>query len=155
MSEGERGDAVAIVAFGAVSSLGEGPAAVTAGEPGAPSRGMIARDEELARAGLARPFAARARTDGAEDRASALLESALLSCSTELDRVRPAWRSERIGLVLGTSSGGMRAAERAFAAIARGEIVSDAEASAYHGPVARVARRLGFPFDPSVLVLGT
>jgi 3-oxoacyl-[acyl-carrier-protein] synthase-1/3-oxoacyl-[acyl-carrier-protein] synthase II len=154
---GERVNGVAVVAFGAVSSLGEGPAAVSAGEPGAPARGMIAHDRELAVAGLTRPFAARAQACGPtdeEDRASALLERAWLSCSTELDRVRPAWRAERIGLVLGTSSGGMRAAERAFAAIARGEVVSDVEAPTYYGPVARVARRVGGLFDPSVLVLG-
>ncbi len=154
MIEDERVDAVAMVAFGAVSSLGEGAAAVSAGEPGAPARGMIARDPELVDAGLARPFAARVRTVDGEDRASTLLARAVLACSTQLDRVRPSWRSERIGLVLGTSSGGMRAAERAFAAIARGEVVSDVEAPTYFGPVARVARRVGGLFDPSVLVLG-
>ena len=47
----------------------------------------------------------------------------------------------------------MRAAERVFAAIARGERVTDPEAATYFGPMARVARRLRRPFDPAVLVL--
>jgi 3-oxoacyl-[acyl-carrier-protein] synthase-1/3-oxoacyl-[acyl-carrier-protein] synthase II len=61
---------------------------------------------------------------------------------------------ERVGLVLGTSSGGMRAAEAAFAALARGEGVADPEAATYFGPMARAARSLGRPLDPAILVLG-
>ena len=144
----------AIIAFGAVSALGEGLAAANAGVVGAPARLAIAADSELSRASLLRPFAARADVGGAEDRATALLERALSSCSTELDRVRPRWRSERVALVLGTSGGGLRAAERAFASIARGEPVDDVEAPTYFGPMARAARQLGVVFDPSLLVLG-
>ncbi len=147
--------AIAIVAFGAISALGEGRAAASAGVVGAPAPLALGRDDELARAGLARPFAARATSvDGAEDRAGALLERALVACLNDLGRVRSGWRAERVGLVLGTSSGGMRAAERAFAAVARGERVDDVEAPTYFGPMARVVRSVGRPFDPSVLVLG-
>ncbi len=147
--------AAAMIAWGAVSGLGSGAAAASAGELGEPARVVIARDEELAGAGLARPFAARVQADSpAEDRASAMLERALAACFSELDRARPAWREERLGLVVGTSSGGMRAAERAFDAIARSEPVADVEAPTYFGPVARVVRRLGLAFDPCVLVLG-
>jgi 3-oxoacyl-[acyl-carrier-protein] synthase II len=144
---------VAIIAFGAVSALGEGAAAATAGEIGEPARVAIARDEELASAGLARPFAARAKVGRGEHRATALLERAMAGCASELDRVRPAWRRERLGMVLGTSSGGMRLAERVFAALARGERIDDVEAPAYFGPMACVARGLGTVFDPAVLVL--
>jgi len=146
--------AVAVVAFGAVSALGEGAAAASAGEAGAPARVAIARDEELVRAGLARPFAARAWPAGVGDRATPLLERALASCASELDRVRAGWRRERVGLVLGTSAGGMRAAEAAFAAMARRERVVDVEAPTYCGPMARAARALNMPLDPSLLVLG-
>jgi 3-oxoacyl-[acyl-carrier-protein] synthase II len=147
--------AVAIVAFGAISALGEGRAAASAGQVGSRAQLAIGRDDELVKAGLARPFAARAACDDwSDDRATSLLERALRACLADLDRQRPAWRSERVGLVLGTSSGGMRAAERAFAAAARGERVSDPEAATYVGPMARAARRLGRSFDPSVLVLG-
>jgi 3-oxoacyl-[acyl-carrier-protein] synthase-1/3-oxoacyl-[acyl-carrier-protein] synthase II len=68
--------------------------------------------------------------------------------------VRPAWRSERVGLILGTSSGGMRAAERAFAVLARGERPLDLEAPTYFGPMARVVRTFGVPLAPAMLVLG-
>ena len=146
--------AIAMVAFGAVSALGEGRAAASAGLPGAVAQLAIGHDDELARAGLARPFVARAaRLDYGDDRAAALLERALMGCLEDLDRGRPGWQGERIGLVLGTSSGGMRAAERVFAAHARGEPVTDGEDATYFGPMARVARRVRRPFDPTVLVL--
>jgi 3-oxoacyl-[acyl-carrier-protein] synthase II len=146
--------AVSIVAIGAVSALGEGTDAACAGEVGAPARVAIARDEELVRAGLARPFAARAWPVGGGDRVTALLDRALTACSSDLDRVRPGWRTERVGLVLGTSAGGMRAAEEAFATIAGGHAVADVEAPTYFGPMARAARGLGLLLDPSLLVLG-
>jgi 3-oxoacyl-[acyl-carrier-protein] synthase-1/3-oxoacyl-[acyl-carrier-protein] synthase II len=146
--------AIAVVAFGAVSSLGEGRAAVYAGDPGSIASVAIARDLELATAGLARPYAARALPGSAEHGVTALLMRALGACARDLDTVRPHWRGERVGLVLGTSSGGMRAAEAMFAAIERGEPIADAEAPTYFGPMASAARRLGLAFDPSILVLG-
>jgi 3-oxoacyl-[acyl-carrier-protein] synthase-1/3-oxoacyl-[acyl-carrier-protein] synthase II len=145
---------VAIIAFGAVSALGEGASAVSAGIVGEVARLGIAHDDELARAGLARPFVARAVIGDAEDRATALLGRALAGCVAELDGVRPGWRRERVGLILGTSSGGMRAAEAAFAALAKGEGVADREAATYFGPMARAARVLGRELDPAILVLG-
>jgi 3-oxoacyl-[acyl-carrier-protein] synthase-1/3-oxoacyl-[acyl-carrier-protein] synthase II len=48
----------------------------------------------------------------------------------------------------------MRGAERAFAAMARGERILDVEAPTYFGPMARAARLLGVAVDPSLLVLG-
>ncbi|MGH7269713.1 MAG: beta-ketoacyl synthase N-terminal-like domain-containing protein, partial [Polyangiaceae bacterium] len=86
--------------------------------------------------------------------ACAMLTRALTSCLARLDRVRPAWRRERIGLILGTSSGGMRDAERAFLAIERGEALADVEAPTYFGPMARSARSLSLVLDPCVMVLG-
>jgi 3-oxoacyl-(acyl-carrier-protein) synthase len=143
-----------MVAFGAVSALGEGAAAAGAGEIGEVARVEIRRDEELASAGLARPFAARAWPEPPEElRATALLERALAGCALELDRLRPFWRRERVGMVLGTSSGGMRSAERAFALLERGERIADLETPTYFGPMARAARALGMALDPAVLVL--
>jgi 3-oxoacyl-[acyl-carrier-protein] synthase II len=144
---------VAVIAFGAVSALGEAKAAASAGEVGSPARVAIALDDELVRAGLERPFAARAGAGAGDDVASALLERALMGCASELDRVRPRWRRERLGMVLGTSSGGMRAAERVFAAVAQGQAVTNVEAPTYFGPMAVAARKLGATFDPAVLVL--
>jgi hypothetical protein len=57
---------VAIIAFGALSALGEGSAAVSAGDPGEPARVVLGRDPELERAGLDRPFAARVPLSGSE-----------------------------------------------------------------------------------------
>ncbi len=144
-----------VLAFGAVSALGDGAAAVSAGAPGEPARLAIARDEELAGAGLARPFAARVPID-ADDRAAALIVRATTCCGARLDGVRPGWRHERVGLVLGTSSGGMRGAERAFAAIAEGRALTPAaaEAATYFGPLAGAVRDLGRAFEPAMLVLG-
>ena len=149
---------VGIVAFGALSALGEGEQAVRAGQIGERARVAIVRDEEFVRAALANPFVARANLRPAPPdpdlRATALLSRALGACAVELDRVRPGWRSRRVGLVLGTSSGGMRAAERAFATFEGGRRVADVEAPTYFGPMARAARDLGIALDPAILVLG-
>ncbi len=144
----------AIIAFGAVSALGEGANALGVAAAGERARVAIAFDRELRSAALGRPFVARARDLDGDDRATALLQRALDACARELDCVRPAWREERVGLVLGTSSGGMRMAEQAFAALARGAPVVDPEAPTYFGPLARAARAFGVPLDPAMLVLG-
>ncbi len=148
---------VAILAYGAVSALGEGPDAFTAGIPGEPPRVAIPRtaDDELREAGLARPFVARAPVPaGTADRATWLLRRALGACLDELQRVRPDLRAGRMGLVAGTSSGGMRAAEVALARAARGLPVSDPHAATYAGPVAQAVRELELHLDPVLVVLG-
>jgi 3-oxoacyl-[acyl-carrier-protein] synthase-1/3-oxoacyl-[acyl-carrier-protein] synthase II len=149
----------AIVAFGAISALGKGALAVSAGEAGKPARVVLARDEELVRAGLARPFAARAELPkSSEDRASALLGEAMVGCVDELDRALPGWRRLRVGLALGTSSGGMRSAEAVFSrsrAMGFADIRPwEVERAFYFGPMLSRARALGGPFEPATLVLG-
>ncbi|WP_437731105.1 beta-ketoacyl synthase N-terminal-like domain-containing protein [Sorangium sp. So ce1335] len=118
-----------VIASGAVSALGLGPLAYRVPDVGEPAPVAIAHDAELARAGLQRPFAARAPAElgiaPGPDRATDLLKTALSQALGTLDAVRPGWRGERIGIALGTSSGGMLTAERFFAARAEG-----AEASA-------------------------
>jgi 3-oxoacyl-[acyl-carrier-protein] synthase-1/3-oxoacyl-[acyl-carrier-protein] synthase II len=148
---------VVVLGFGAVSALGEGARAVHAGDVGEPARVGITRDAELESSGLTRPFAARAPVAHESEgvgRETALLLRALGGCASDLDRVRPAWRTERIGMVLGTSAGSMRAADRAFVAIARGLPAGDLEAPTYFGPLAAAVRSLGLVVDPSALVLG-
>ena len=97
----------AIVAFGAVSALGEGSAAVSAGEIGASARVAIATDDELRAAGLAKPFVARAVPGApappearggalspfAFDTAAVLLDRALGDCMRDLDAALPGWRA--------------------------------------------------------------
>jgi 3-oxoacyl-[acyl-carrier-protein] synthase II len=150
---------VAIVAYGAVSALGDGAAAICAGEPGERARVVLARDPELESAGLARPFAARAPVVGTDDRASALLSTAMTACAKDLDRVLPGWRGKRVGLAVGTSSGALRAAEGVFSRLRKNvqhqEIDPRLAASAfYFAPVLDAARGLGVPFAPATLVLG-
>jgi 3-oxoacyl-[acyl-carrier-protein] synthase-1/3-oxoacyl-[acyl-carrier-protein] synthase II len=145
---------VAVVAFGAISALGEGEAAVHGGSPGAPASTAVTRDAELEAAGSTRPFVARAPIEGFVDRAPRLLERALVACARDLDHRRPGWRARRVGLVLGTSSGGMRAAERAFACIAAGQTVEAPELATYYGPTLGAPRALGVALEPCMLVLG-
>ncbi|HEY8088914.1 MAG TPA: beta-ketoacyl synthase N-terminal-like domain-containing protein [Polyangiaceae bacterium] len=144
----------AILARGAVSAMGEGREAASAGVVGEPARVVLHPDVELMEAGLQRPFAARVAIPPGFDRAAWLLTRALSACAAELDGVRPAWRAERVGLVLGTSSGGMRGAERAFARLAAGEPAGEGEGATYFGPMARAVRALGVPASPAMLVLG-
>jgi 3-oxoacyl-[acyl-carrier-protein] synthase II len=146
----------AIIAFGAVSALGEGLAAGGVGEIGARARVAIAHDEDLARAGLARPFAARishAHKDGS-DPAAVLLTQALLACAAELDLVRPGWRKERVGLSLGTSSGAMNGAMRYFSAIReRPPTREEAVGATYFAPMVASSKALGLVFAPATLLL--
>jgi 3-oxoacyl-[acyl-carrier-protein] synthase II len=158
----------AIVAFGAVSALGEGWRAASTGEVGAPAQVAIARDAELEACGLARPFVARValaarERDGAEDdgsdlladRATRILVKSLRACIASLDATRPGWRGARVGLALGTSSGGMRTAQTLFARVARGESLSPALAarSAYFGPMLDAVAEIDLAFAPASLVL--
>ena len=151
---------VAIVGWGAVSGLGRGREAASAGVVGEPARVAIAEDDELRAAGFAKPFVARAHLEGTEgppdrDRATRLLALSLGDCARELDAALPEWRRRRVGLCIGTSSGGMRTAELLFARVARGEPLDAdfAARAAYFGPLLDVARDLGLALAPATLVL--
>ncbi len=149
----------AIVAFGAVSALGDGWEAASAGEIGAAARVVITRDAELEASGLERPFAARVAArpsdDEQKDRATWILMRTLRACAASLDASRPGWRASRVGLVIGTSSGGMRTAQTIFARIARGEPLDErlAARGAYFGPLLDAVADLGVTFSPASLVL--
>lgn len=143
----------AVVAYGAISALGEGEASLGVGAVGELAPSAITRDPELVAAALHRPFCARAKTStiGADrDSATVLIERALAACAAELDRVLPGWRGKRVGLALGTSSGGMRAFSRRFANDAASPIGSvDAT---YLGPLLGAARPCDL--EPVAFVLG-
>lgn len=144
----------AIVAIGALSPLGRGTDAYDVGQVGARAKVAVTRDATLEAAGFARPFAARVAdahlSEGASpavraDRASHLLFGAFTDALDQLSRARPGFRGERIGIAIGTSSGGMRSAERSFELRLRGsEIPGDlARASTYFAPFALVLDELG------------
>jgi 3-oxoacyl-[acyl-carrier-protein] synthase-1/3-oxoacyl-[acyl-carrier-protein] synthase II len=141
--------AAAIVAWGAVSALGEGKDALAVAPLGALSPRAVARDDELARAGLLRPFCARypGALPADRDRATSLLERAIAACAQDLDERLPDWRTKRVGLALGTSSGGMRTFERAERVAPQ-----DRFAGTYLGPALEAARPCAF--EPFSLVLG-
>jgi 3-oxoacyl-[acyl-carrier-protein] synthase II len=147
-----------VIAASAVSPLGVGRAAYVASRPGERARVAIGRDDELARAGLSRPFAARAPRDlgapGSGDRATDLLRASLTDLLSQLDVVRPGFRAERVGLALGTSSGGMLSAERFFRARRDGAVDAQAARRAtYFAPLDEVFRPLGLDFAPCTQVL--
>lgn len=145
----------AVVAFGASSSLGEGEGALGVGPVGAAAPVALGRDAELVEAALTRPFCGRVRAlDGLapdHDRATVLLERALAACAAELDASMPGWRKKRVGLAIGTSSGGMRSFEAAFAdgaaAAPEGSV-----AATYLGPVLTAKRPCDL--EPVAFVLG-
>lgn len=154
----------AVIAFGAVSALGEDDRAIDAGEPGAPARVAIARDNTFVERGFARPHVARARLanrEGAEefDRVKPLVEHAVRTCAHSLDEVLPEWRGLRIGLALATSSGGMMSAEKFFAeAAGAGPAVERLRSlacdAAYFSPFLLAAGELAIPtFAPATLIL--
>lgn len=143
----------AIIAYGAVSGLGRGLEALGMVEPGARARTAIGRDEELCDAKLVKPYCARVRevlpTRG--DRATALFALALDDCARALDEALPDWRSRRIGLAVGTSSGGMRRFEE-LARDRLGRPPHDWTEATYLGPVLHAARPVAVA--PFTLVLG-
>ena len=128
------------IAFGAVSALGVGRAAFDAGEVGEPARVAIARDPTLrarrprapVRRARATPISARRVDAIARPTCSASRSPTRSPASTRA----PAWRTERVGVAIGTSSGGMESAERFFAARASGTVVAPelARAATYFAP---------------------
>ncbi len=149
----------AIVAFGAISALGEGGEAVAVPAVGDEPRLAVARDEVLEQAGLTRPFAARAPVASVEgtDRALTLLDHASKGCLDQLGRVLPGFRTLRVGIALGTSSGGMLTSERMFDELREGRSPALSAKSGqytYFAGVRRVAESFGLASAKAALVLG-
>ncbi|MEO8874479.1 MAG: beta-ketoacyl synthase N-terminal-like domain-containing protein, partial [Polyangiaceae bacterium] len=108
--------------------------------------------------GLARPLAARAQLENVapeDDRATLLLKRAFVLLAADLDRVRPAWRMEKIGIALATSSGGMLAAEAFFKAISTQELLTAtrAQRATYFAPMVDALAETQLEFSPATLVL--
>jgi 3-oxoacyl-[acyl-carrier-protein] synthase-1/3-oxoacyl-[acyl-carrier-protein] synthase II len=99
---------VAVIACGAASALGIGRAAYDVGSAGAQPR------TALAERGSGKPFG---RVSGCvaprASRSRALLQLGLAQLERNLSEREPSWRSQRVGVVIGTSSGGLSALERA------------------------------------------
>lgn len=135
------------IAVAAISPLGSAED-LAPPAPGGTARVAIARDEELAAAGLTRPLSGRvddrrlARAsvpdEARGDRAAHLLAVAMAELAASLDAARPGWRHERVAAAIGTSSGGMRSMQDAFTAMARGEALDPvvARRATYFAPLA-------------------
>lgn len=142
---------ISVIAIGAVSALGQGPLAYRAAVLGEPARSALGRDPELASAGLHRPFAGRAPSDlGAPpsgDRALDLFSAALSQVTSALDADHPGWRGGRVGVAIGSSSGGMLTAMRFFEARAAGEppeiLAPLAQGATYFAPLQRALGAAG------------
>ena len=145
----------AIVAYAAISALGEDDAALGVTPPAEPARVAIAEDASLRASGFARPLAARVTRElPAEiDRGTALLAHVLARLAARLDDAMPSWRERRVGLVLGTSSGGMESATRLFAAGAAAPL-RGADQATYFAAMGPAVRALGLSrVAPASLVL--
>jgi 3-oxoacyl-[acyl-carrier-protein] synthase II len=123
----------AVVAWGAASALGVGRVAFDVGQAGqAPRSAWSQRSGGKLFGRVTACSAERAA------RPAALLELGLTQLTAELDQRLPAWRGQRLGVIVGTSSGGLSALERA---------VSDGantwERAAYFSPLRVVEPVLG------------
>jgi 3-oxoacyl-[acyl-carrier-protein] synthase-1/3-oxoacyl-[acyl-carrier-protein] synthase II len=118
---------IAVVASSAASALGIGAAACDVGAAGAAARTALGQ-----RTG-GKPFGRVAGCSAArESRPRALLELGLTELERELKTRAPSWRSRRVGVVIGTSSGGLAALERGVW-----------REAAYFAPLGAVAAMLG------------
>jgi 3-oxoacyl-[acyl-carrier-protein] synthase II len=140
--------AVAIIARGAVSALGSGSRAFDVGGPGEPAPGAWSTRHGD------RPFA-RATVCSAERsvRPAALFELALRQLVDELSATLPEWRAKSLGVVVGTSSGGLAALEQALAVGPR-DTDDSWRHSAYFAPLEPLALLLGRPPERLVSLYG-
>src|SRR5687768_930881 len=136
----------AILARGAASSLGVGAAAFDVGAAGRPAPSAWSTRAS------GKPFGRVTASDAARaDRPRALLELALGQLVEELSSRDGAWRGRRLGVVVGTSSGGLAALERSMPAQA-----GDAglRRCAYFAPLCGVAELLGRQPDRLLALYG-
>jgi 3-oxoacyl-[acyl-carrier-protein] synthase II len=128
----------AVIAYGAASALGLGAAACDVGEPHAlPSTRLSQRQG-------GKPFGrVLAATAPRERRPRELLELGLGLVLAELEQREPGWRQLRLGVVIGTSSGGLAALERALPSADGVAATALLRESAYFSPLSGVSRLLG------------
>lgn len=125
----------AVLAFGAASALGVGGAAFDVGASGA-----APADAWSTRRG-GKPFGrVRAVTAPPAERPRALLELGLSQALAGLSARLPGWEKLRLGLAIGTSSGGFAALERALSGH-----TAELSACAYFSPLSSLGRLLVSP----------
>src|SRR6185503_3592498 len=121
------------------------------GEAGDAPVTAIAVDDELQTVGLKKPFMARARRSppSGTDPAEWLLERAASGLVAQLDSAWPEWRTRRLGIVVGTSSGGMAPLTEALRMRASGEEPPPdlARRVPYFGPLIALESRFPGPSE--------
>ncbi len=150
---------VSVLAAGALSALGRGAAAYSVGTAGEQAPAALRHQSGWP---LKHPLVGAvddAHIAGYEgDRAARLLVTAAADLARELDVVLPRWRAQRVGLVVGTSSGAMQSIERALQLRARQEAVPCelARSANYWLPLASLEAVLGLalPRERVAEVLG-
>jgi 3-oxoacyl-[acyl-carrier-protein] synthase-1/3-oxoacyl-[acyl-carrier-protein] synthase II len=138
---------VDVLAWAAVSASGRGASAIGAAAVGAAAESALQLDAELARQGISYPFVGRVAEGGlgscSGDRAERLLAGVARDLVRELETVLPDFRSRRVRVVVGTSSGAMQSIEAALRARENGEdLGSVAPYANYFSPLARLEREL-------------
>lgn len=131
---------VAVLAVGAQSALGSARSAFDIGGAGDAPVTAIALDGVLNELGLKKPFLARASRAAppGRDPAAWLLERAAVGLVADLDAALPGWRGRRLGIVVGTSSGGMAPLTEALRIRASGKTPPPelTRGAPYFGPLA-------------------
>ncbi|MBI2393504.1 MAG: 3-oxoacyl-ACP synthase [Deltaproteobacteria bacterium] len=126
-----------VLAISAKSPLGDGEAAWSLGPVGATAATCVRDDEIFRAAGMRKPWSARASVSRRDDPAVTLL----LAAWQGLVRFVP--RRARVGLAVGTSSGGMAMSEQFFAARREGTVSKAlADAATYHAPFRALVDRV-------------
>jgi 3-oxoacyl-[acyl-carrier-protein] synthase-1/3-oxoacyl-[acyl-carrier-protein] synthase II len=142
---------VSVIAAAALSALGRGRLAYGVGDIGerAPSGLVIAPQIAAIRQPLFAPVSDDVLDAGSEDRAERLLTSAARDLAVELDLRAPGWRTARLGVLIGTSSGAMQTLETALRLRAQQQALPAelARAANYFSPLAGLFDALGV--DPA------
>lgn len=126
---------VSILAYGAASALGVGRSAFDVG-----AAGQVPRSRLAARASGRYFGRVEACLSQPAERPRALFELGLAELAAWLDTREPGWRSRKLGVVIGTSSGGMAALERA---LPDGDGSPAWASSAYFAPLVGLSQILG------------
>ncbi len=152
---------VFILDFRAISAAGAGEQALGLAAPGTTAPTFVTRSTTMQAQGFRRPNWAAIPDEllgpgPIADRATHLLMLVTTELLASLDQLRPGWRSMRVGLALGTSSGGLATlcsvlVQRAAGARLDGGVCRQAN---YFAPAQAVRQLLGIPLDLEVQVLG-
>ncbi len=145
---------IEIVAIGSVGALGMGVEALVPEPEGQPAQSALRLDPQLQAWGLSKPASARAlQEDLAPGRAQKLLRLVAEQLTQQLQRAGVEIQNERVGLLLGTSSGDMLSQQELLRDPSHSES-SIARSSTYYALGDGLREALGLERVERCLVLG-